>query len=188
MINQVKKYLSLLSVVCCLWSVVCLAQEQDPPLSYYEIIAQRNFFRPSEESVSKEETKTMPEYTLPSADAHAGDLTLTGIIRIKGKLKAIIEKKSGNKGFYVRVGDMVDDYEVKDIQPDGIILDRAGQITVLKLKVVPSKTKKEKPSAIPTEETTDSEKEAREAQEEITTESIKNKSNIMQNLRQGTIK
>jgi hypothetical protein len=169
-------------------SGIGFCQEQDPPLSYYEIIEQRNFFRPAKDATSQQDTERRPEYPLPSTAAQAGDLRLTGIVRIKGRLKAIIEKESGNRGYYVGLGDMVDDYEVKDIQPDGIILDRNGQISVLKLKVVSSKKKKEEPQTTLKEEADNEEEtETEETQEEITTESIKYKSNIMQNLRKGEI-
>ena len=54
-------------VLWALWSGLCYAQEQDPPLSYYEIIEQRNFFRPKKDFTDEYEKKTSFA-ALPSLD------------------------------------------------------------------------------------------------------------------------
>jgi len=68
------------------------------------------------------------------------DLVLTGVIEIKNGYKAIIEKKGTEKGFYVAVGEAVEDYTVKEIQINKVTLEKDAKTFELKLKQAARKT------------------------------------------------
>jgi type II secretory pathway component PulC len=123
------------SLVFCLWTIACLAQEQEHPLSYYEIIEQRNFFRPKEPpSIEKTEKLNSEKKNVPQQPSMiTTDLVLTGTVKIRGNYRAIIEKKTQNKGFYVKTNDTVGDYIVKDIKEDRVILEKDDKVFTLKL-------------------------------------------------------
>ncbi|MFH1459667.1 MAG: hypothetical protein ABIG64_04770 [Candidatus Omnitrophota bacterium] len=117
---------------------VCSAQindldsslNQDPELKYYQIIEQRNFFRPQYDPSEN-------EYNLPEEQTNQTnsglDFVLTGVIEIKNGYKAIVEKISQKKGFYVSINDAIEDYLVRDIKINKIILERNEQVFELKL-------------------------------------------------------
>ncbi len=128
----------LLAPYCCFAEIdnLQVTGAQDTPFNYYSIIEQRNFFRPK---------KDLPENASPQSDTESlfqegsstnnvQDLVLTGVIALNNSYKAIVERKNQTKGFYVSINDLVDDYTVKDIQPNKIILIRDGQEFELKIK------------------------------------------------------
>jgi len=104
------------------------AQWQDEPLSAFEIIEQRNIFRPKPEEqkpVAKDTGNTKVAASGSAAPAIVGpDLILTGVVKIRSQYKAILEKPAGGKSFYVKVGDQVEDYTVKDIEAQKVILEK----------------------------------------------------------------
>jgi len=125
----------VLSLAACgLWFVAenCFAQEQEHPLSYYEVIEKRNFFRPKEEISPKNKQNKINNERARKQNASLG-LILTGIVKIRGKLKAIIEKSSG-EGFYVGKNESVEDYLVKEIRTGAVTLEKDNEEFVLKLK------------------------------------------------------
>jgi hypothetical protein len=113
------------------------ATMQDPPLSYYKVIEQRNFFRPQ---LSAQEKKTdssvaaVRAHPLSSDEYAAAGFILTGIVKIRGSYKAIIEKQDETKGYYVKIGDMMEDYVVVDIRADEAVLQKEDQIFTLKIE------------------------------------------------------
>jgi type II secretory pathway component PulC len=120
-----------------LWTNLCLAQKEDTPLSYYEIIEQRNFFRPSEDSEAKTQEENLEKRGAVAPEVPplvVSDLVLTGIVKIKNNYKAIIERKSGGEGYYVEVDDIVGDYLVEDIHKTRVILRKGKQIFELQLR------------------------------------------------------
>jgi len=112
-------------------SFISFAQEERP-FTYYEIIEKRNFFRPRE----KKEVKTLPESKTTKSKKStevSSEFTLTGVVEIRGKFKAIIEKISG-EGFYVEEGENIQDYLVEKITSDRVLLKKDNQTLTLKLK------------------------------------------------------
>jgi len=147
---KIKKVLFIVALCLGLSTWNCFAQNmdskyivsEDQGFSYYQIIEQRNFFRPkkdpSKENIdtdkkpSQANTKEKKEDTM--------DLVLTGVIEIKNGYKAIIEKKGTEKGFYVAVGEAVEDYTVKEIQINKVTLEKDAKTFELKLKQAARKT------------------------------------------------
>ncbi|MFH2137118.1 MAG: hypothetical protein ABII88_01250 [Candidatus Omnitrophota bacterium] len=122
---------------CYLRPAACFAQEETPDLSYYEIIEQRNFFRPTKDlQETKIKTDNYSAFSFSSNSTSIQNLVLTGVINIKNGYKAIVEKTDQDKGYYVAVGDMIEDYVVKDILNNKIFLERDSQIFDLKLREV----------------------------------------------------
>jgi len=117
---------------CLLWIAAgnCFAQEY--PLSYYEVIEKRNFFRPKEKTLPNNSRYKTNNKSAKKKNKSLGFI-LTGIVRVRGKYKAIIEKHSG-EGFYVGINESVEDYLVKEINTDSVILEKDNKESVLKLK------------------------------------------------------
>jgi hypothetical protein len=115
------------------------AQDNDSSFDYYEIIEKRNFFRPKNETVESEiaSSSAQPE------KKQELDLALTGVIEIKSGYKAIVEKISTQKGFYVSQGDAIEDYTVKKIMLNKIVLEKDLQEFELKLQQGPQQKIKE---------------------------------------------
>jgi type II secretory pathway component PulC len=139
-------------ILCTLWFIlyniwlgICYAQESNQPFSYYEIIEQRNFFRPKKEEL-KDKKKIIEQGFISKKPAtETSDLILTGVVKINGRYKAIIEKKTQDEGFYVETNERVENYIVTEIRQDEIYLTKEGQTFVLKLKITPSIQQKEAP-------------------------------------------
>lgn len=129
----------LFSVVCFLSSILCYAQttesnllvEEDSAFNYYKIIEQRNFFRPTQD-LKKVETEL--EEKAKKTEKNSLDFILTGIIESKNGYKAIVEQKSTKKGFYIAVNEAIEDYTVKAIMPNKILIEKDGQEFELKLQ------------------------------------------------------
>jgi len=115
------------------------AQKQDVSFSSYRVIEERNIFRPNKGS--DEEPGAVSEQLFTSSDnaSAAEDLVLTGIVKIKRKFMAIVEKKEGGKGFYVKKGDWVEKYQVQSVLRDRVMLEKDGRIFILKLQVSSAK-------------------------------------------------
>ncbi|RKY28300.1 MAG: hypothetical protein DRP61_02040 [Candidatus Omnitrophota bacterium] len=159
-----------LIVIFCLSGEIIFAQEEKP-FSYYEVIEKRNFFRPKqkeEEKVQKVKEKTTEEKETPG-------FILTGIVNLKGKLKAIIEKSSG-EGFYVEEGEYVEDFIVEEITPNKVVLRKGESPIILRLK----KSKLESISLTPKKE------EASPPKKTLTPPEYK--PNLIQKIRTGKIK
>jgi type II secretory pathway component PulC len=162
-----------------LWTNLCLADEEEPPLSYYGIIEQRNLFRPKKELVADKEKKdSKDEKTIYRGKlVKATDLVLTGVVKIRGNYKAILEKKTGGKSFYIKVNDTVQGYTVKDIRDDRIILQKDNQEFMLSI---------EKRNSDDTTRTQDKPKGGTE-QDKVSSQpaQFKYEENIMQKMRMG---
>jgi len=121
-----------------------LVTDQDSSFTYYDIIEQRNFFRPKKDVTGKSNTasfagnQSQPAGT-PAAE-NASDLVLTGVIEIKNGYKAIVEGTNPERGFYVSVNEAIGDYIVKEIQPNKIILEKNGRPLELRLKQAGTKS------------------------------------------------
>jgi type II secretory pathway component PulC len=101
-----------------------------PPFSRYEIIEKRNFFRPRAENEAGTAEKPEIEPVRPAASSVPA---LTGVVRVKGAWKAIMENAAG-KSFYVGVGEKADGYAVKKIEKDAVVLEKDGEETEVNLK------------------------------------------------------
>jgi len=148
-----------LSFALCPVSWVCFAQEH--PLSYYEVIEKRNFFRPKEKTLPNNNQDRINNKNAKKKNKSLGFI-LTGIVRVRGKYKAIIEKHSG-EGFYVGINESVEDYLVKEINTDSVVLEKDNKESVLKLKKANSSRnnitlKKESKKVLPQKEETSSDK------------------------------
>jgi len=196
-----------LLVTCSFWLATCglglgtcFAQTEksdlivlpDPPFSYYEIIEQRNFFHPRKDndsqqeeyrsllSVGEETVKSFKRRGTAGQDAGISDslsLILTGVIEIRGGYKAIVENKNQAEGYYVSVNDPIEDYIVKDIQRDKLVLEKDAELYELKLE----RTAKPPDNALNTSTDTAAENEntdSAEYKEDI-------RLNRMKNLRMG---
>jgi len=183
-------FLYSLSIILCLMScVLCqdkaFAQE-DNPLSFYEVIEERNIFRPKAETSTEEQEET--DWSSPTKEVTTkdrpkiSDLILTGIIKIRNKYKAILERKSGGKGYYVTTGGLVDDYTVTEIRKSYIVLKKDGKYYTLNLRK--SSAQKE-PSKEKTEEKIEDIPKETAPQELKDASQHKFKNNVMQNLRMG---
>lgn len=149
----------LFSVLCFLSSAPCYAQTTEPNLQldyksdllvddtsfeYYKIIEQRNFFRPKKnisdsQSISEQESKP----TSKTSKKDGLDFLLTGVIEIKSGYKAIVEQKSTKKGFYVSINEAIENYTVKEIMLDKIIIEKDGKEFELKLQQGSKKNNKD---------------------------------------------
>ncbi len=147
-----------------------LAQEEKP-FSYYEIIEKRNFFRPKEDTVKVIKPKTEGK----KKENTNYKFILTGIVEINGKLKAIIEKNSG-EGFYVKENENIENYLVEKISQNKVILKKGDEKIVLRLKKIEPEKK----------ETSNNLKEVKKTKEEKT-KKIEYQPNLMQRLRKGSI-
>jgi hypothetical protein len=117
-------------------SGLSFAQDEYPPLSYYEVIEQRNIFRPNgKDNLADNHSPQQEIISNESTSDQVDDIILTGIIKIRGQYKAILEKKSEQKGFYVVVDQIIDDYTVEDIQNDKVVLKRDNRFVTLKIKI-----------------------------------------------------
>jgi type II secretory pathway component PulC len=125
---------------------------QDTDFSQYEVIEDRNIFRPLSDPAAKDKANPAASSTTTSTTASAAEFVLTGIIKIKGQYLAILEKKSGEKGFTVRVNDKIEDYTVKDIQKDSVTLEKDGRLTIIALNISSKdKSVAERKTATPSE-------------------------------------
>ncbi len=135
----------LLSLICYLSSVLpCFAQTTKPDMladdasfEYYKIIEQRNFFRPKKDiknSESESKSKSKSKQASKTSKKDGLDFILTGVIEIKNSYKAIVEQKSSKKGFYVSVNEAIEDYTVKAIRLNKIIIEKDGKEFELKLQ------------------------------------------------------
>ena len=121
MISTARRLLIMACMLCL--SGPALAQEKAPPFKHYEIIEKRNFFRPKIEPVTGTDTEKTPDGTADTkVHPEATDLVLTGIVFIRGKHKAIVEKTGSGKSFYVKVNDTFEDYTVEDIRNNRMVL------------------------------------------------------------------
>jgi len=111
------------------------AQKQDVSFSSYRVIEERNIFRPNKGGDEESSAASEQLFTQSENASTAKDLVLTGIVKIKKRFMAVIEKKEGNKGFYVRKGDWVEDYQVQSVLKDRVMLEKDGRIFILKLQV-----------------------------------------------------
>jgi type II secretory pathway component PulC len=100
--------------------------EEFPPFSYYRIIEERNFFRPKDrENGDSGEGKESKASEKKPKDA-SNEFIVTGIVNIKNTFKAIIEKRDSGESYYVRSGDSVNGYKVKDINTTEVTLEKGG--------------------------------------------------------------
>ena len=115
------------------------SQGSGQDLSFYDIIEKRNFFKPKIDDSSlgtgrdSETIKKLSDKYTPESSSLL-EFRLTGIIKLKNKFKAIIEKKNGTEGFYVGVGDSLKDFIVNSIEEDKVILEKNDQEYTLRLK------------------------------------------------------
>jgi len=136
------------SVFCFLSSVLGYAQStesnlqlehesnllvDDSSFNYYKIIEQRNFFRPKQDPQKLEMENNLKEKP-KTAEKDSLDFILTGVIEIKNGYKAIVEQKSSKKGFYVSVNEAIEDYTVKVIMLNKILIEKDGKEFELKLQ------------------------------------------------------
>ncbi len=147
--------------------------QEEKPLSYYEIIEERNFFRPKEDTVKVIKPKTEEK----KKESTNYKFILTGIVEINGKLKAIIEKNSG-EGFYVEEKENVEDYLVEKITQNTVILKKDDEEINLKLKK--GRLQQEAKS-------NNYQEEKKKEKTEEKKEEIRYKPNPMQILRKGNI-
>ncbi len=157
------------------------AFEQRPPFSYYEVIQQRNIFRPKNDSNSvaqQQTTAAAPVFISPASESD--DFTLTGVIKIRGAYKATLHKKSDQKGFYVRVNDSIDGFVVSDIQPNKVTLTKDGQTYELGLNAPTSETKPDNVTSDDNATKTDS-----RVQTDLQNESAQDRGSIMRSIRLG---
>ncbi|MBU1044163.1 MAG: hypothetical protein KJ915_07180 [Candidatus Omnitrophica bacterium] len=105
--------------------------DEDASFNYYKVIEQRNFFRPKKD---QPEIGSIPIETNIKQEKDSLDLILTGVIEIKNGYKAIVEQKSTKKGFYVSVNEAIEDYTVKSIMLNKIIIQKDGKDFELKLQ------------------------------------------------------
>ncbi|MCK5214233.1 MAG: hypothetical protein KAR05_02625 [Candidatus Omnitrophica bacterium] len=151
--------------LCCISPSSSFAQWDEEPLEVYDVIEQRNIFRPKsdssntvnqEDSVFQNNSRTvMSDFNRRSASSLTVDhLHLTGIVKLNGTYKAIIEKKDGGNGFYVKVNDYIEDYVVHKIKRDQVVLIKNEKQYILKLDLAKKKHKKlKKKKAAPIEST-----------------------------------
>ncbi len=186
MMGTFKRFILIFTISSCivvLSQQELLAFEEHPPLSYYEVIEKRNIFRPMvdiNKLTSIDASKDKSSHTAQSnSSSSIDDLTVTGIIKLRGQYKAIIEKKNEQKGFYVKVDDNIDDYTVKSIKNDTVTLQKSNSTYILKLNI--AEPQPQKPSDILNSSTTQS-VTSNETQQQ---DSRPFKTNVMQSLRTG---
>ena len=175
---------SCLAFSLCLTPCVALAQNQqeDPELSYYEVIEDRNFFKPKDQTAVAREQKAQKQDISTPEQSIAGiaDLMLTGVVKIRDRYKAIIEKKDKSQGYYVRVSDPVEDYIVRDIRKNKVLLEKDEKVFELKFKGL-SETEEEK-----TQSLSENSDQIQPIQEEaVPDEGFEYEENIVQKLRSG---
>jgi len=151
--------------------------QEEKPFSYYEIIEKRNFFRPKEEEEKEEKTQEIKEET-KKEEKETQRFILTGIVNIKGKLKAIIEKTQGG-GFYVEEGESVEDFLVDEITPQSVVLKKENTSVVLKLR-------KSKPAS--TKKANLSQQEKGKESQETSQKDLNYKPDLIQKIRTGKVK
>jgi len=124
------------------------AEDQIHPLSYYDVIEERNIFRPNNDLTSDRSdiSSTIVTRQQEENSSAVKNISLTGIIRIRGRYKAIIEKKDEQSGFYVSQGDEIDQYTVEEIKDDQIKLIKDGKSTVLKINIQRERNEKDSDS------------------------------------------
>ena len=102
-------------------------------LAPYEVIAQRNFFRPTETAVPDGGSLPVAALSKPTASTPAS-LILTGVVALPAGPKAIIESSRGGSGFYVGIGDSVEEFRVLTIEPERVVLDKNGALLEILLQ------------------------------------------------------
>jgi len=129
----------------------------DPTASVsYTVIAERNIFRPLVVAPKGPQGAPAP----PSTKANEGgggkpgapppgnpkgpggpprppdplaDLALTGVIGIGGQLQALIERISTRLGRYLAIGEEIDGFHLKSIQPTSVVLVKQGKEYTLRM-------------------------------------------------------
>ncbi|MFH1062899.1 MAG: type II secretion system protein N [Candidatus Omnitrophota bacterium] len=180
--NQILLFL-IFHIASCL---ACLAQsaesdllvENDAAFNYYKIIEQRNFFRPKKD-LKKAETELTEKTQKPEKDSL--DFILTGVIESKNGYKAIVEQKSSKKGFYVSVNEAIENYTVKAIMPNKILIEKDGQEFELKLQQGSQQKEQAAPPAITA---ADSAQQTNNEETQPTPQTLRE--NTIQQIRSGT--
>ncbi len=106
------------------------------PLTYYKVIEERDVFRGQNELTASTAAASPVEAALTALEKQnrpVADFIVTGIMKIRDRFKAIIEKRDGSQSSYVQVGDDVDDYTVTAIDTTGVSLERNGLILHVRL-------------------------------------------------------
>jgi len=173
----------IITIVFCLGANTCSALEKHPDFSYYEEIEKRNIFRPKIEPEETADEKQKPEELPPPVETppEIDHFVLTGIVNIRGKFKATITNTKNQQGYYVGTHDLVEDFYVKDIRNDIVILERGGEVSELRLNTPASPDPKEnimvdegsEPNALP------------QAQTQRPDNDMRYKTNMMKSIRLG---
>jgi len=147
----------------------------DPSASAsYAGIAERNIFRPLVVAPKGPQGAPAPPSTKaneggagkpgspPSGNPKGGggpprppdpvaDLALTGVIEIGGQLQALIERISTRLGRYLAIGEEIDGFRLKNIQPTSVVLEKRGKEYTLRMgdKELPAGPSASAPSAPP---------------------------------------
>ena len=126
------------------WSAWYVRAEEDSlslpgetPLSHYAIIEERNFFRPLDPAALVPAVPVV-DHSTETSRSRDSDLILTGVVALKGSLKAIIESNRQGNGYYVTVGDYIENYEVITIQEQSVTLRNDGELIELHLEKPPA--------------------------------------------------
>jgi len=99
------------------------------PLTYYKVIEERDVFRGQNELKTPAAAASPVEAALTALEKQSrpvADFIVTGIMKIRDRFKAIIERRDGSQSSYVQVGDDVNDYTVTAIDPTGVSLEKNG--------------------------------------------------------------
>jgi len=141
------KYLLLFATIFLFNSINVTGGGERKPFSYYEVIIERNIFRspfarPKEDKLEigednldlkiptfpqVEEKKALPAKIVEVKEEPSSCLILTGIVLIEDTPSAVIENTKSQKGYYVKEGDLIEDFKVTKIGGDRVILQRGKE-------------------------------------------------------------
>lgn len=175
-------YATIASVVIFL-SGNCFALEQHPPFSYYDVIEQRNIFRPKTEAPdTSQQAEPVPLPLQTNISSGLDNYVLTGVVKIRGKYKATITDKSSESGYYVAKGELISNLKIIDIQHDRVILEQDNQTYELKINAQASRIIYQKPVA----EKETSTKTITPKEDLSSNDNTMPRTNIMKSIRMGT--
>lgn len=112
-----------------------------PASSYYNVIVEKDLFRPARQKfVVKPKPKPPVAVVIapaPPPPKPPPRLNLIGTILLDNEERAVIEYAgSGQKSSYYKVGDSIEDFVIKEIHENLVLLERSGE--VLKVVMNPS--------------------------------------------------
>jgi general secretion pathway protein N len=103
-----------------------------PPLAEFGETVERPLFMVDRRPVEPDQEDSEP--AVAKGELRRPDVTLVGVVITPARRRALLQEKRGGNVLYLEPGMAVDDWKVKSVEPDRVVLATAGQTEELELR------------------------------------------------------